>query len=121
MPHFFIKSENVNGNNILINDIENYKHIAKSLRAAIGENLLLIDENEIQYETKILEISKNSINVEVIDSYKSERKLPFQLDLAQSPLRSDAQLVIMEKATELGVNKVYPVYTDNCALKKNVI
>ena len=121
MPHFFIKSENVNGNNILINDIENYKHIAKSLRAAIGESLLLIDENEIQYETKILEISKNSINVEVIDSYKSERKLPFQLDLAQSPLRSDAQLVIMEKATELGVNKVYPVYTDNCALKKNVI
>ena len=39
--------------------------------------------------------------------------------MAQSPLRSDAQLTIMEKATELGVRGVYPVFTDNCALKVN--
>lgn len=41
--------------------------------------------------------------------------------LAQSPLRSDSQNVIIEKATELGVRGIYPIYTDNCALKKSVI
>ena len=40
--------------------------------------------------------------------------------LAQSPLRSDAQLTIMEKATELGVRGIYPVLTDNCAVKKDI-
>ena len=55
-----------------------------------------------------------------MSSEKSKRDLKYNLYLAQSPLRSDAQLTIMEKATELGVRGVYPVYTDNCALKKSV-
>lgn len=41
--------------------------------------------------------------------------------LAQSPLRSDAQSFVIEKATELGVKGVYPIITDNCALNKDVI
>ncbi len=121
MPHFFINSKNINQKQITINDSSNYQHIVKSLRSKIGEELLLIDENEIEYKTVINEITKNTIITEILDSKKSERKLKFELYLAQSPLRSDAQITIMEKATELGVAGVYPIYTDNCALKKNVI
>ena len=121
MPHFFINSKNINQKQIIINDSSNYQHIVKSLRSKIGEELLLIDENEIEYKTVINEITKNTIVTEILDSKKSERKLEFELYLAQSPLRSDAQITIMEKATELGVAGVYPIYTDNCALKKNVI
>lgn len=121
MPHFFIKSNTLNENIITICDKENYNHIAKSLRAKIGENILLIDENQIQYEGKIKNITSNSIEIEVIKSYKSKRKLDFELYLAQSPLRSDAQSLIVEKATELGVTGIYPMLTDNCSMKKSVI
>ena len=121
MPHFFVKSENKTNNLIRINDNENYRHIAKALRARVGEKLLLIDENRIQYETIISEINSNEIICEIKDSYQSQRDLDFDLYLAQSPLRSDAQLTIMEKATELGARGVYPVITDNCALAKSVL
>ncbi len=121
MPHFFIQSNSVKDNRIVVSDSSNYQHIVKSLRANVGEKLLLIDENEIEYLTIIKEITKDSIEAEIIESYKSERKLKFELYLAQSPLRSDAQMTIMEKATELGAAGVYPIYTDNCALKKSVI
>lgn len=121
MPHFFINSKDKNNDNITISDSSNYQHIVKSLRSNIGEKLLLIDENEIEYETEIIEITKTQITVKVLNSYKSERKLGFELYLAQSPLRSDAQNIIMEKATELGITAVYPTYTDNCALKRSVI
>lgn len=121
MPHFFVKSENKTNNLIKINDNENYRHIAKALRARVGEKLLLLDENRIQYETVISEINSNEIICEIKDSYQSQRDLDFDLYLAQSPLRSDAQLTIMEKATELGVRGVYPVITDNCALAKSVL
>jgi 16S rRNA (uracil1498-N3)-methyltransferase len=47
--------------------------------------------------------------------------LDFNLYLAQSPLRSDAQNLIIEKATELGADGVYPIFTDNCTLSKSVI
>ena len=143
MPHFFIGGVNVgegvnSGTNtgvgrtnetalsntiapplIIIKDADNYRHIARSLRARTGEKLLLIDENQIQYETVIKEINSKEIICEIEKSYLSKRDLDFDLFLAQSPLRSDSQLTIMEKATELGVRAVYPVFTDNCALKVN--
>lgn len=120
MPHFFIKSETVQNGTIIINDKENFNHIAKSLRAKIGEKVLLIDENRVEYTTTVQEISNNYILCEIISSEVSKRDLKYNLYLAQSPLKSDAQLTIMEKSTELGVRGVYPVYTDNCALKKSV-
>ena len=119
MPHFFIDSNNKTDNKIIISDADNYRHIARSLRARCGEKLLLIDENQIQYETKISEINSKEVICEIEKSYLSKRDLEFDLFLAQSPLRSDAQLTVMEKATELGVRGVYPVFTDNCALKVN--
>ena len=119
MPHFFVNSNDRNENLITVTDVDNYRHIARSLRARCGEKLLLIDENQIQYETVIKEINSKEIICEINKFYHSERDLEFDLYLAQSPLRSDAQLTVMEKATELGVRAVYPVFTDNCALKVN--
>lgn len=121
MPHFFINSKDVKDNKITIYDKENYIHLAKSLRIKIGEKLLLIDENQIQYETVVEEITNKEITVDIKNSYRSSRRLDFRLYLAQSPLRSDAQSIIIEKATELGADGVYPVFTDNCALNKSVI
>ena len=90
------------------------------MRAKIGEKLLLIDENRIEYTTEIKNITNQAIDCEIVSSEKSDRDLKYNLFLAQSPLKSDAQLTIMEKATELGIRGIYPVYTDNCALKKTV-
>ncbi len=121
MPHFFINSNQITDSTVVISDKENYQHIARSLRSKVGENLLLIDEKQIQYETTISEITNSKIFAKVDKSYQSKRFLDFELYLAQSPLRSDAQGLIIEKATELGVAGVYPVFTDNCALNKSVI
>lgn len=121
MPHFFINSNQVDNNKITISDKENYQHIARSLRARVGEKLLLIDEKQVQYETSISEITNSKIFVEIDNAYPSNRFLDFDLYLAQSPLRSDAQALLIEKATELGVKAVFPVVTDNCALNKSVI
>ena len=121
MPHFFINSNQVNDDNITISDKDTYFHIARSLRSRAGEKLLLIDEKRIQYETTITEITKSEIIAHIEKFYISERKLDFELNLAQSPLRSDAQNLLIEKATELGVSIVYPIKTDNCALGSDVI
>ena len=53
--------------------------------------------------------------------YKSERKLALNLYIAQSVLNSDAQTSAIQKATELGVKGIIPLYTDNCAVKESVI
>lgn len=121
MPHFFIKSDQITGDIVEISDKDNYQHIAKSLRIKSGEKLLLIDENQIQYETVVSEVTNSKVFAKVSKSYKSEKFLDFDLFLAQAPLRSDAQNYIIEKATELGVTGIYPICTHNCALNKSVI
>ena len=121
MPHFFINTKNINNDLVIIDDKENYQHIARSLRAKIGENLKMIDENRIRYEGVISEITKNTVKVQIEKKYPSENNLKFDLYLAQSPLRSNFQTLVVEKATELGVKGIYPVYTDNCAVSKSVI
>ncbi|MBE7709930.1 MAG: 16S rRNA (uracil(1498)-N(3))-methyltransferase [Cyanobacteria bacterium SIG32] len=121
MPHFFVNSQNINDNIISITDKDTYKHIARALRVKKGEKLLLIDENQIQYETVVADVTTSEVIVKIENSYKSSRSLPFGLYLAQSPLRSDAQSFVVEKATELGVKGVYPVCSDNCALSKEII
>lgn len=121
MPHFLIQAKNVQDNKITINDKDLYKHIIKVLRAKIGENLLFLDENEIQYETNLEEINSSNFICEIKKQYKSERKLDMNLYIAQSVLNSDAQTSSIQKATELGVKGIIPLYTDNCAVKESVI
>lgn len=121
MPHFLIKNENVFENNITVRDKDLYNHLIKARRTRIGENLLFLDENEIQYETVLSEIGKNSFTCEIKKKYKSLRKLNLNLYIAQSVLNSDAQTSSIQKATELGVKGIIPLHTDNCAVKESFI
>jgi len=121
MPHFLINSTNINKDIIRIDNKDLYKHIIKVLRAKKGEKLLFLDENEIQYETILGNIESAFFECEIKKQYKSKRKLGINLYVAQSVLNSDAQTSSIQKATELGVKGIFPLYTDNCAVKESVI
>ena len=121
MPHFLIKSDNVKNNSIIVSDKDLYKHIIKVMRTRCGEKILFLDENEIQYETKLIQIDSAYFSCEIEKQYKSVRKLGIDLYIAQSVLNSDAQTSSIQKATELGVKGIIPLYTDNCAVKESVI
>ena len=120
MPHFLIDSSIIKDKTI-IKDSVLYKHIIKSMRMKQGEKVLFIDEKEIQYETVITDIQKDCFSVAIINSYPSKRKLPLKLYAAQSVLNSDDQLSAVKKASELGAKGIIPLYTDNCAVKEDVI
>ena len=121
MPHFLIKKEYIKNNMIIIDDLDLYNHIVKSMRAKVGEHLLFLDEDEIQYETIINKIDKQSFSVLIEKSYKSNRKLPLNLYLAQSVLNSEAQISSIKKSVELGVKGIIPLITDNCSVKASVV
>lgn len=121
MPHFIINSNNISEKRIKISDKDLYRHIIKVLRAKNGEKLLFLDENEIQYETVLNTVEAGYFECIITNQYKSERKLGINLYIAQSVLNSDAQTSAIQKATELGVKGIIPLYTDNCAVKESII
>ena len=92
MPHFFINTSQVNDCYIDIIDPDTVLHLISSLRAKISDIIYVIDENQIRYTCKIIEINKKSL-----------------------------KLYVIKKSTELGVNDIYPIFTDNCSIKKSII
>jgi 16S rRNA (uracil1498-N3)-methyltransferase len=121
MPHFLIKKQDIKENLIKITDKDLYRHIIKVMRSKTGEKLLFLDEDEIQYETVIKNIEPAFFECTITNHYQSKRKLDIKLYVAQSVLNSDAQISAIQKATELGVKGIIPLYTDNCAVKESVI
>ena len=131
MPHFFISSKDINSDIAVITDSKNYHHIARVLRAKTGEMLTLIDENQTQYKVVIEKIDSKSITTKVAAAQKSSHYLNLQLILVQGVLKNDAQNLVVQKATELGVpriipiltelgiKEIVPVITDNCVIKQS--
>lgn len=120
MPHFFISSSDINNDTIRVSDKENFHHIARVLRAKTGETLLLVDENQTQYKVVIKNIDSNSITTKVVETQKSNHTLNLNLYLVQSVLKTDAQNLIVQKATELGVKGIIPFVSDNSVIKPSV-
>lgn len=118
MPHFFINSKDIEDNFISICDKELLSHLVLSLRVKSGEKVKFIDENEIQYLTFVCEVSKNNLRAEIIEKFKSKRKLNYSLNLIQAVLKPDAQTLAISAATQCGVDKIFPVISDNYALSK---
>lgn len=122
MPHFYIEKDNINDDIITISDVDLIRHLVSALRIRQGEIIKFIDENEIVYKSEILSADKKLIKAQILENEKSKRKLDFELYLAQSILRGDAQNLAISNAVQAGVKGIYPVISDNCAVKpsKNI-
>lgn len=121
MPHFFISTSDLNQDIITVSDKDNFHHIVKVLRSKVGETLLFIDENRIQYKAVIKSIDSKTVTTKVVEKQKSNNTLGLNLILAQAVLKTDAQNLVIQKATELGVKKIVPMITENCVIKASVI
>lgn len=121
MPHFFISTGDINQDIITVSDSENFHHIARVMRAKIGETLLLVDENATQYKVLIKNIDSKSITTKVVETSKANHSIDLDISLAQCVLKTDAQNLVIQKATELGVKKIIPVLSDNSLIKTSVV
>lgn len=121
MPHFFIKTENIQNNVIEVTDRELLNHLVNARRVRVGEKVLFIDENKIQYVTKIQEIERKFLRAKIEDKYPSFRELAVDLTVARCVLKQDADFSAIQKATELGVKTIIPLICDNCAVKESVV
>ena len=116
MSKFFVKSDKINNNEIVI-DNEDVNHIKNVLRKNIGDKILICDyEKRINYNCKIKEIAKKEIICEVVSSYESENESNIKIDIFQGLPKADKMELIIQKGTELGVNSFIPV-----AFKRSVV
>jgi 16S rRNA (uracil1498-N3)-methyltransferase len=121
MPQFFIKQSDISGSSVTISEKDTFHHLVKVLRVKKGEKILFADENQTQYETEIVSINENMATAKILRQKKSDHFLNTQIYLAQCVLKNDAQTLVIQKSTELGVKGIIPVLSDNVVIKSSVI
>jgi 16S rRNA (uracil1498-N3)-methyltransferase len=87
-------------------------HIARVLRLRAGDGLTLFNGRGGEYGGKIEEMHRDSVRVSVLEHRDEERESPFHLTLAQGISRGERMDWVVQKATELGVSRIVPLFTE---------
>lgn len=92
-------------------------YLGKVLRAKAGQQLALFNERDGEFHGEISEVGKREISVQLIGSCQRavERLLPVHIGLGLS--RGERMDYAVQKATELGVTQITPLFTEFSEVK----
>jgi 16S rRNA (uracil1498-N3)-methyltransferase len=92
-------------------------HLARVLRAKVGDGLILFNGQGGEYTAVITHIDKKRVEVNVLDFIPRDVESPIQIQLAQGIARGEKMDFIVQKAVELGVTKIIPLVTERCNVR----
>lgn len=92
-------------------------HVARVLRASVGDELIIFNGEGGEYLAVITEITKKNVTVTLKHWIDSEVESPLELCLAQGISRGEKMDFTIQKAVELGVKKIIPLFTERCNVK----
>lgn len=118
MHRFFAERDNITETDIVIVG-EDVRHIKNVLRLELGEKIEVSDKEGTDYICEISDVSKESVECNVIESFKSKGEAPIEIVLFQGLPKSTKMELIIQKATELGVREIVPLVTERCIVKIN--
>ena len=111
MPRFFV-TEPILDSAVISG--EDARHISRSLRMAVGERLTICDTHGHDFLCEIESVTDKEVFLKVLESCECKSEPSVNVTLYQAMPKSDKLELIVQKAVELGVNKIVPVMTSRC-------
>jgi 16S rRNA (uracil1498-N3)-methyltransferase len=110
MPRFYIPNPRIEQKLLKVEGSE-VRHIRRVLRLKVGDRLVLFDGSAKEYEGIIIEESPSSVVMKVENISSPARESPLEITLAQSLLKGEKMEYLIQKATELGIEKIIPFFS----------
>jgi len=92
-------------------------HVARVLRLPEAAPLILFNGDGGEYSASVTTIEKHRVIVTVGEFHATEREPPLALHLVQGISRGERMDYTIQKAVELGVNRIIPVFTERCGVQ----
>lgn len=97
---------------------EYYNYFKNVLRLKKNDSIVLFNNLDgLEYSTEIVAITNKAIELDIIDTTKVDNENPYTINLYQSLIKIENFELVIQKATELGVDNIYPIITDYTNLK----
>lgn len=88
-----------------------HTHAAYALRIRVGDYITVFDGQGHDYACKVKEIKKDKTLLELLDTSENVGEAKISVTLYLSVIKQDRFELAVQKATELGVTKIVPVYS----------
>lgn len=116
MSTFYIKNEQKYEGNILIEG-QDAKHIKNVLRYKVGDKIDVCDESGVRYETLIEKFEDDKVLLKIVLKKEFEQESSISITLFQGLPKGEKMDLIVQKATELGVDEIVPVEMERSIVK----
>ncbi len=93
-----------------------HHHLLKVLRFPIGSMITLFNGDGYDYVAKIVSVNR-ICKVEVNTREKNNSESSLDLTLAQGIAKGEKMDFLIQKAVELGVNRIVPLQTERCVVR----
>ena len=92
-------------------------HVGRVLRMAVGSELLLFNGDGFNYPARISNSDKKRVYVIATAQQPNPVESPLKIHLGQGISRGDRMDFAIQKAVELGVTEITPLFTERCGVK----
>lgn len=114
-PRFFCNLTLTTSKSILLPNGVSH-HAAHVLRLKKNNKVILFNGQGGEFIGQIEKIDKNGVIVQIDQFYDVNRESPVLTELAQAICTNEKMDWIIQKAVELGVNRIQPIMTNRCVV-----
>lgn len=114
----FVSAALSNGVRIALHG-EQARYLGRVLRARVGDTVRVFNGNHGEWSATIENISKSDVALQVEAHIRTETESLLKVHLVQGVPRGERMDFVVQKATELGVKRITPVFTDFGVVRLN--
>ena len=118
--HRFYHSNPLDLNQIIILDEFSSHHALRVMRVKVDDFIILFNGDGFEYRGRVRDINKKTINIEILYKEKNNNESPININLFQSISSNEKMDMVIQKATELGVSIIQPIFTSRSNIKLNL-
>jgi 16S rRNA (uracil1498-N3)-methyltransferase len=107
MARFFLPRRQIHDGHGIVEGQE-LEHLRKVLRLKPGDRITVFDDSGWEHEAVIRSLGGAVGSIEILRSIEAQRESPLQITLAVGLTKGDKLDFVVEKATELGVQRIMP-------------
>jgi len=93
------------------------QYVSRSLRLRTGDTLTLFDGRGAEYPAVLANIGRKAARVETLDAVDRNVESPVAVRLLQGVSKGDRMDLVVQKSTELGVQRISPVFTEHSVVR----
>ena len=93
------------------------EHVARVLRMNVGDALTVFNGDGYDYAATLVAVGKRDVMARIDSREPVVNESPLHLTLVQGVARGEKMDLIVQKATELGVARIVPLFTERSEVK----